>query len=105
MDDVLSMMATEWGPAPVKAVGLKPLNDVLEYARRHVLDAPTYRHFADTVVRASDEQIPLVHTQWRIWRQLLIRLRLFEVADSMAWVALISRFDSRGIGPPPPPPI
>ena len=95
MDDVLPMMAIEWAPALVRAVGFKPINDVLKYARHDVLGAPTYLLFADMIVRVSDEQIPLDRTQWRIRRQLLIRFHLFEVTDIKAWVALISRFDSR----------
>ena len=52
------------------------------------------------IVRASDEEMPLEHTQWRIWRILLIRFQLFEVTDVKAWVALISRFGARGIRSP-----
>ena len=100
MEAVLSMMALDWTPALVRAVGFKLLNDVLKYVRQDVLDGPTYRLFADMIVHASDEQIPLEHTQWRIWRQLLIRFHLFEVTDIKAWVALIARFDSRGIRSP-----
>ena len=102
MDDVLPMMATGLAPSLVRAGGFMPLNGVLKYARQDVPDAPTYRLLEDTIARASDEQVPSGHTQWRIWRQLLIRFRLFEVTDIKSWVALITRSDSRGIGPPPP---
>ena len=94
------MMALDWTPALVQAVGFKLLGDVLKYVRQGALDGPTYRLFADMIVHASDEPIPPEHTQWRIWRQLMIRFHLFEVTDIKAWVALIARFDSRGIRPP-----
>ena len=100
MDDVLSTMATGWAPALVRAVEFKPLNGVLKYDRQDVLDGPTYRLFDDMIVHAPDEQVPLGHTQWRVWRHLLISFHLFEVTDITAWVALISRFESRGIRPP-----
>ena len=35
------------------------MGDVFKYALRGVLDAPTYRLFADMAVRASGEQILL----------------------------------------------
>ena len=93
-------MALGWAPALVRAVGYRPLNDVLKYVLQGVLDGPTYRLFADMIAHASDEQIPMADTQWRIWRQLLIRFRLFEVTDIRNWAALIARFDTRGIRPP-----
>ena len=100
MEAVLALMAIGWTPALVKAVGFKILNDILKYVRQDVLDGPTYRLFADMIVHASDEQIPREHTQWRIWRQLIIRFHLFEISDIKAWAAPISRFRSRGIRSP-----
>ena len=89
-------MAIDWAPSLVKSVGFKLLNAVLEYVREDLLGTDRYRLFADMVAHASDEEMALEHTQWRIWRLLLIRFHLSEVADVMAWVALISRFDARG---------
>ena len=100
MEAVLSMMALDWAPALVRDVGFKLLGEVLKYVRQDVLDGPTYRLFADMIAHASDEQIPLKHTQWRIWRQLPIRFHLFEVTDIKAWVSLIARFESRGTRSP-----
>ena len=31
----------------------------------------------------SDESVPTEHTQWRIWRQLIIRSHLFELAGTV----------------------
>ena len=90
------MTAAGRATALVRAVGGKLLNDVLKYVRHDVFGRPTYRLRADTIARASDEQIPLEHTQWRIWRRLLVRFHLFEVTDIKNWVAPIARFDTRG---------
>ena len=61
MGDLLSAMAIGWVPSLARAVGFKPLNDVLKYARHDVLGAPKYRLFAGTIAHASDEQIPRTH--------------------------------------------
>ena len=76
MDAPLSMMAIGRPPPLAREVGFKPTNEVLKYAIQDVIGDPTYRLFADTNVRAPGEKIPMRHTQWRIWHQLLIRFRL-----------------------------
>ena len=93
-------MAIDWAPALVKAVGFRPLNDVLKCAMGDIFGPDQYRLFADMIVRASDEEMPFKHTHWRIWRLLLIRFHLFEITVVKAWVALISRFDTRGVMSP-----
>lgn len=51
-------------------------------------------------VRATDVSIPLHHTQWVVWKETNSRLRLLEVSDIRARVALIARFDTRGVRSP-----
>ena len=101
-DASLSMMPIGRAPPLVRAVGFKIINDVTKYVRDDVLESAAYRLFADAIAHSENEQIPMEHTHWRIWRLLLIRFHLFEVADIRSWAALISRFDSRGIRAHPP---
>ena len=49
------------------------------------------------ITRAADESAPLQHTQWRIWQELVVRFRFFEIAPIQDWARLIARLDSRGI--------
>ena len=42
-DAVLAMMAIDWAPALAKAVGFKPLNEVLKYVREDVFGPDQYR--------------------------------------------------------------
>ena len=49
------------------------------------------------ITRAADESAPLQHTQWRIWQELVVRFRFFEIAPIQDWARLIARLDSRAI--------
>ena len=90
------MMALGRGPDLGRKCRIRPDERRLKIpSRKGVLDALTYRLFADTTVRAPDGQFPLGRTQWRIWRQLLARFHISGEADIMARGAPLSRFDAR----------
>ena len=52
------------------------------------------------IIFATDAGVPLEHTQWNLWRTLVVRFHLFEIADVLHWVALIARMDAKGLRTP-----
>ena len=59
-----------------------------------------YRAFVDIAVRSAGEATPTLHSQWIIWRSMIIRFHLFEIAGVNDWDALIALFEARGMRRP-----
>ena len=97
---VLSLMAFDWTPSLAMIIGSRDLNRIFRLLRDGDIPPDEYILFRDTITHATDESVPLQHTQWRIWHELIVRFHLFEIAPIADWVSLIARLDSRGIRTP-----
>ena len=98
---VLALMSIEWTPGLARAVGSTPINKLLQRFRNDpIFSSDEYLIFKDMLLHATDDTIPIFATNWRIWHELIIRFHLFEIADVLEWVALVARFDSKGIRTP-----
>ena len=85
-------------PSLATEIGSRELSRIFRLLRDGVIPPDEYVLFRDMVTRATDESAPLRHTQWRIWRELVGRFHLFEIAPTQDWVRLIDRPDPQGIG-------
>ena len=97
---ILALMALNWKPSVLKAIGSRPMNLLLRRLRDNVLPADEYRIFADMIVRATDEAMPILHSRWALWQGVITRFHLYEIAGVKCWISLIARFDTRGIRSP-----
>ena len=59
-----------------------------------------YTILRDMIAHATDETVPIYSSAWRIWHELIVRFRLFELAGLREWVTLVARFESKGIRTP-----
>ena len=97
---ISAMMSIEWVPDLAKTVGSRIIRRPLQQTRNGFFTQEEYRPFRDMIAHATDETTPIQHGNWRIWQMLLIRYRLFELADTLQWATLIARMDSANISIP-----
>ena len=90
-------MAAEWAPSTVRSIGPNALNRLLQVARSAIFPAEEYRNFADTSAHTCDPSRPILRGEWEMWKSVIIRPHLYEIAAHHYWGCLIARFDSRGI--------
>ena len=98
--EVLALMALNWTPSALKAIGTRPPNLLLRRLRDNVLPPDEYRAFADMILHAKGEAMPILHSRRTLWQASIARVHLYEIADVNSWNFLIARFDARGIRPP-----
>ena len=55
--------------------------------RDWVIPPGEYVLFMDMITRAADASAPLQHTQWRIWQELVVGFRLFEISPTQGGCA------------------
>ena len=96
----LALMAVGWTPATAKAIGWRRLNGLLHQIRNQVLAGEAYRVFADMIARASDPGVPILHTQWELWKTVIAKYHLFEIADLQSWTSLVARLDTKSVRTP-----
>ena len=65
-----------------------------------VFDSEEYTLFWNMIIFATDDEVLLERTQRHRWRTLMVRYHVFEFTDVRHCVALIVRFDTRGIRAP-----
>ena len=96
----LALMAVDWTPATAKAIGWEKLNGLLHQIRNQVLPGGAYRVFADMIAHASDPCVPILHTQWELWKTVIVKYHLFEIADLQSWTSLVARLDTKSVRTP-----
>lgn len=98
--EIAALMAIEWTPGLARAVGPDPLNKLIKRLKNDVSPSGEYEISRDMLARATDDSITAYESDWRILHELIIRLHLFEIAELREWIALVGRFDSKGIRTP-----
>ena len=94
---IRAFAVVEWAPDISRTVGSGELDLLLSRVRIGITPPAEYRNFRDMIVRATDESIPIHHTNWRIWQEIIARFRLFEAAEIGVWIATSELLGSFGI--------
>ena len=97
---VTALMAIEWATDLATAVGSKRANRLLRASRNERFPTDEYELWRDMMIYSTGESAPIQHTQWVVWRKLIARFRLCEIADIKALMRLVARFDKRCIRAP-----
>ena len=93
---LIAMTASGCAPLIVRAICYRAASRLFFRIRNEVLYKEEYISFLYMIIFSTDDGVPLGHTQWRLWRALIARNRLFEITDMRRWVAWIARLDTRG---------
>ena len=93
-------MSIQWTPSLVQKVGPEMLRKLLKRFNNDVFTSDECKIFRDMLVHATDRTTPVYAAAWHIWQALIIRFRLFEIADLKDWITLAARLDSKGIRTP-----
>ena len=97
---ILALMSIQWATGLVREVGAGPLRKLLKRVKNDICTSGECKIFRDMLAQSTGDTIPIYASAWRIWHELIIRLRLFEIAEIREWVTLVARFDSKGIRTP-----
>ena len=92
-----ALMAVEWSAATVRSIGSKALNRLLQLTRSDIMQGAEYRKFADMITRAADPVDTLPNGRWEMWKSVIARFHLYEIAEQSAWRGLVTQMNGRGI--------